>query len=244
MAKNEKEKDPVKQRAGRRGAQVRWQNMLRWFRRLVELRGGTFGPNWRVNLRGVVLTYVMLWRVVLPSSRKRRKRDREKDQEIKLALDKAIEAKQWGAVRRTAKRLEQRERKVQLPAAARLELEALIQRCDTSPFEMIEAMANHTDRERKFPWIHSNWRYETLQRALEVTADEIEKLEAIRRPGKKRMSRETSQLLRQAAVLRAIEQVERKHQDPSIRNVRRALNQKMSLETVRRYMKMNNLRKR
>jgi len=182
------EKDPVKQRAGKLGAEARWRNMLRWLRRLVEIRGGTFGPDWRVNLQGVVLMYVMLWRTTLPSLRGRRKW--RKDSEIELALAQAIEAEKWAPARRAISRLQHRP-KVSLPPAAMEELKTLNKRCDTQlPLETIGAMASYSDnRQRKFPWIHSNWRYDTLERVLKVHGDEIEKLETIRRPRKTHVAR-------------------------------------------------------
>jgi hypothetical protein len=244
MAKEEK--DPDRQRARTRGVRARWQKMLRLHRRLIEIRPESFSPDWRVRLQGVLYLYALLWRVALPASRKRRKRGREKDQEIKLALDKAREAKQWGAVRRAARRLEQRQKKVPLPSAARLEVEAFNRRCGIQlSFETIEDVANFEDRQRKRPWIHTNLRYDTWERSMEASPVEIKELETIRPPHKKRMWREDQKLMRKEAVRCAMEQLERKQPHPSVRQVQRTLkpNQKMSLKTVWHYMSINNLRK-
>ena len=84
-----KEKDPVKQRAGQRGAQIRWQRMLEWHRRLEGLRNGLVRDHWRIKILHLIVRYGLLWHAhgcpASPKSGRKKARPLPEEAERELA---------------------------------------------------------------------------------------------------------------------------------------------------------------
>ena len=198
-------KNPVKQRAGRLGAKVRWRRLLRWIEKLRELRGGTFQVEWdpspeqwrdKLDLDssqviGILMLYVASWRAY-------------KGKIPKDELDKIEGLIAQTGLQDTIRMLGG------LPEAVRLSVGG---RSSSVP-----------------PWLHVRWSYATLKRKLRVTNEEEKKLDAYmkRDIAEPKLTRKDLHL---QYVLRALDNLRKEKKLRSIRNVQHVLQERYGIIT-------------
>ena len=219
-----KEKDPVKQRAGRAGARGYGRNIQLSLWYLLELRGGTFEADWNpdpeeawrqmLNINSCTMKcllhlYAATWR-----ARVKRVPPEEQDKLDKLVdrLGLRTSIDTWG----------------RLLGKGKADGLAALARTSLSWWDEVTGTSRSKQKPFKPNWLQSRFRNETIIRNCKITADELEQLEAYMKRGKPKPKPKRKDL-RLPRVLRACSYLRGKGQPRSVRNVQRILRERYDI---------------